>query len=98
MYHQSTLGNGVFRKIRAPNPIVATGACSIGATHRLTSSNVSPGAAWAHAKAVVTPHGSFVMGTGDPNEPKSYDIGQSRQFLEEVTRAACDILPPLRDV
>ena len=45
-----------------------------------------------------TPHGSFIMGMGDPNEPKSYDIGQSWQFLEEVTRVACDILPPPRDV
>jgi len=45
-----------------------------------------------------TPHGGFIMGMGDPNEPKSYNIGQSWQFLEETTRVACDILPPLKDL
>ncbi len=45
-----------------------------------------------------TPHGSFVMGMGDPNERKSYDIGHSWQFLEETARVACDIMPPLKDL
>jgi sarcosine oxidase subunit beta len=44
-----------------------------------------------------TPRGGFVMGMGDANEPKDFDIGHSWQFLEEVTRVACDIIPSLAE-
>jgi sarcosine oxidase subunit beta len=45
-----------------------------------------------------TPHGSLVMGIGDPNEPKGYDIGHSWQFLREMCRIMTGLLPVLRDV
>lgn len=43
-----------------------------------------------------TPHGSFIMGQGDPNEPRGHDLGHSWRFLEEVTRKVTRILPPLK--
>ncbi len=45
-----------------------------------------------------TPHGSLVMGIGDPSEPKGYDIGQSWQFLHEMSRIMCRLMPPLKEV
>jgi sarcosine oxidase subunit beta len=45
-----------------------------------------------------TPHGSFIMGMGDPHEQPSYDTGHSWQFLEEMAGVVCDVLPPLRHV
>lgn len=45
-----------------------------------------------------TPHGSLVMGLGDPKEPKGYDIGHSWQFLEEMSRKITRLLPVLKDV
>lgn len=45
-----------------------------------------------------TPHGSLVMGIGDPNEPKGYDIGHSWQFLRGMCRIMTGLLPVLRDV
>jgi sarcosine oxidase subunit beta len=45
-----------------------------------------------------TPHGSLVMGIGDPNEPKGYDIGHSWEFLHEMSRIMCRLLPPLKEV
>ncbi|MEC9489034.1 MAG: FAD-binding oxidoreductase [Halanaerobium sp.] len=42
-----------------------------------------------------TPHGSFIMGQGDPNEPKGYDLGHSWQFLTEMTGKAIRYLPLL---
>ncbi len=45
-----------------------------------------------------TPHGSLVMGIGDPNEPKGYDIGHSWQFVHEMSRIMCGLLPPLKEV
>lgn len=45
-----------------------------------------------------TPHGSFMMGLGDPHEPKTNDTGHSWQFLDEVARTICDVLPPMREV
>ena len=42
-----------------------------------------------------TPHGSFIMGIGHPNEPESYDIRSSWQFLTDMARRVTEILPPL---
>ncbi|MCL5290596.1 MAG: NAD(P)/FAD-dependent oxidoreductase [Bacillota bacterium] len=41
------------------------------------------------------PHGSFVMGLGDPNEPQEYNQNGSWQFLHEMAAKATFILPPL---
>lgn len=45
-----------------------------------------------------TPHGSLVMGMGDPKEPKGYDIGHSWQFLKEMSSVITRLLPVLKDV
>ena len=42
-----------------------------------------------------SPHGSFIMGFGDPNEPRDYNIKSSWQFLEEMAEKATWLLPPL---
>lgn len=42
------------------------------------------------------PHGSFIMGFGDPNEPRDYNIGHSWGFLEEMAEKATWLLPPLK--
>jgi sarcosine oxidase subunit beta len=42
------------------------------------------------------PHGSFIMGFGDPNEPRDYNIRSSWQFLEEMAEKATWLLPPLK--
>lgn len=44
------------------------------------------------------PHGSFVMGLGDPNEPKEYNQNGSWQFLHEMAAKATFILPPLANL
>jgi len=45
-----------------------------------------------------TPHGSLVMGIGDPREPKGYDTGHSWQFLHEMARIITRLLPALKEV
>ncbi|MEW6723580.1 MAG: FAD-binding oxidoreductase [Bacillota bacterium] len=45
-----------------------------------------------------TPHGSFIMGMGDPNEPKDFNIGQSWQFLEEMAKCIDHHLPLLSEL
>jgi sarcosine oxidase subunit beta len=45
-----------------------------------------------------TPHGSFIMGVGDPHEPKDFNINSSWQFLEDVTRQAISVLPILKNI
>lgn len=45
-----------------------------------------------------TPHGSLIMGIGDPKEPKGYDIGHSWDFLREMSSIITRLLPPLGDV
>ena len=45
-----------------------------------------------------TPHGSFIMGIGDPNEPKGQEIRSSWQFLKEMSDKITNMLPPLRDL
>ncbi|CCO07155.1 NAD(P)/FAD-dependent oxidoreductase [Desulforamulus hydrothermalis] len=44
------------------------------------------------------PHGSFIMGLGDPNEPKEYNQQGSWQFLHEMAAKATFILPPLANL
>ncbi len=43
-----------------------------------------------------SPHGSFIMGFGDPNEPRDYNIQSSWQFLEEMAEKATWLLPSLK--
>jgi sarcosine oxidase subunit beta len=45
-----------------------------------------------------TPHGSFIMGLGDPHEPVGHDVGHSWQFLESMAVKICEILPLLREL
>ena len=45
-----------------------------------------------------TPHGSFIMGVNDPNEPESFNIQSSWQFLEDVAKQATTLLPPLKNL
>ncbi|MDQ7094470.1 FAD-binding oxidoreductase [Desulfosporosinus sp. PR] len=45
-----------------------------------------------------TPHGSFIMGVGDPNEPKDFDIHSTWEFLEDVARQATTVLPLLKNL
>ncbi len=49
-----------------------------------------------HFYCQQTPHGSFIMGYGDPNEVKGYDIGHSWQFLEKMTDVIVPVLPFLK--
>lgn len=42
-----------------------------------------------------SPHGSFIMGIGHPNEPESYNIKSSWQFLRDMAERLIEILPPL---
>lgn len=41
------------------------------------------------------PHGSFLIGRGDPTEPKDLRITSSWQFMEKMAKTACDLLPAL---
>ena len=45
-----------------------------------------------------TPHGSIIMGFGDPNEPKGDDIGTSWQFAREMTQKMTTVVPLLKEV
>ncbi|MCF6464519.1 NAD(P)/FAD-dependent oxidoreductase [Clostridium sp. Cult2] len=42
-----------------------------------------------------TPHGSFIMGRGDDNEPKDLRITSSWEFMEEMAKTCCELLPLL---
>lgn len=42
-----------------------------------------------------TPHGSFLMGIGDPNEVKGHDMGSTWQFLDEMGRKIVRHMPRL---
>jgi sarcosine oxidase subunit beta len=42
-----------------------------------------------------SPHGSFIMGIGHPNEPESYNIKSSWQFLRDMAERLVEVLPPL---
>lgn len=39
------------------------------------------------------PHGSFLMGRGNPNATRDHDISSSWQFLDEMAKTVCHILP-----
>ncbi len=45
-----------------------------------------------------TPHGSIIMGFGDPNEPKGYDIGSSWQFARAMAQKMTAVVPLLKEV
>ncbi|MCR4397551.1 MAG: FAD-binding oxidoreductase [Firmicutes bacterium] len=51
-----------------------------------------------HFYCQQTPHGSFVMGYGDPTEVKGYDIGHSWQFLERMVQVVTPVLPVLKEL
>jgi sarcosine oxidase subunit beta len=39
------------------------------------------------------PHGSFLMGRSNPLAPRDHDISSSHQFLDEMAKTVCEILP-----
>lgn len=43
-----------------------------------------------------SPHGSFIMGRGDDSEPTDLRITSSWQFMEEMTKSCCELLPLLK--
>ena len=45
-----------------------------------------------------TPHGSFIIGRGDPSEPTDGRITSGWKFMEEMSRTCCFLLPPLREL
>ena len=45
-----------------------------------------------------TPHGSIIMGFGDPNEPKGYNINSSWQFAREMAQKMTAVVPLLKEV
>ncbi|WP_425061068.1 Sarcosine oxidase subunit beta [Sporomusa carbonis] len=45
-----------------------------------------------------TPHGSFIMGIGHPDEPETFNIESSWQFLTEMAKRITKILPPLANL
>ena len=45
-----------------------------------------------------TPHGSIIMGFGDPNERKDGDIGSSWQFAQQMAQKMTAVLPLLKEV
>ncbi|MGE5593947.1 MAG: NAD(P)/FAD-dependent oxidoreductase [Betaproteobacteria bacterium] len=42
-----------------------------------------------------TPHGSFVMGMGDPSEPRGFSTESSWKFLVEMAHEITRVLPPV---
>lgn len=42
-----------------------------------------------------TPHGSFIIGRGDPNEPRDFRVSSSWKFMEEMARTTTSLLPPI---
>ena len=51
-----------------------------------------------HIYCQQTPHGSFIMGLGDPNERPGYNTASSWQFLQEMAEKITWLLPPLRNI
>ena len=45
-----------------------------------------------------TPHGSIIMGCGNPDEPKGDDIGSSWQFAREMAQKMTTVVPLLKEV
>ncbi|POZ93438.1 NAD(P)/FAD-dependent oxidoreductase, partial [Petrotoga halophila] len=44
------------------------------------------------------PNGSFIMGYGPENEPPSYNMESSWEFLETMSKKATWLLPPLKNI
>ncbi len=44
------------------------------------------------------PHGSFIMGRSNPDVEKNHDINSTHQFLDEMTKTATTLLPPLKEL
>jgi len=44
------------------------------------------------------PNGSFFLGRDDPNEPKTFECGNSAKFLEGVTKSVLQRIPALKGV
>ena len=51
-----------------------------------------------HLYCQQTPHGSFIMGLGDPTEPQGLSSRATWQFLEEMAQKVTWLLPPLKDI
>ena len=51
-----------------------------------------------HFYVQQTPHGSVIMGIGDPTEPESFNIRSSWQFLEETAWLITQTLPAFRNL
>lgn len=45
-----------------------------------------------------TPHGSFIMGMGDPKEKPGFSISSSWEFLVEMAGEITKVLPPVREL
>ena len=46
-----------------------------------------------------SPHGSFIMGLGDPeHEPRGFNIDSTWQFMQEMSEIITNLLPPLADL
>lgn len=45
-----------------------------------------------------TPHGSFIMGRGDSNEPRDLRVTSSWQFLDKMCKTTKELLPPLGEL
>lgn len=42
-----------------------------------------------------TPHGAFIMGRGDENEPRDLRVTSSWEFLDDMAKCVTDLLPPI---
>lgn len=51
-----------------------------------------------HFYCQQTPHGSFIMGIGDPTEPVSYNIRSSWKFMEDCATQVTHALPILKNI
>ena len=51
-----------------------------------------------HFYCQQTPHGSFIMGIGDPTEPVSYNINASWKFIEDCATQVTGLLPILKNI
>ena len=48
--------------------------------------------------AQQTPHGSFIIGRGDPTEPRDLRITSSWQFMEKMAKTTTELLPLLGEL
>lgn len=51
-----------------------------------------------HIYCQQTPHGSFIMGLGDPTEQPGFSSRATWQFMEEMAQKITWLLPPLKNV